>query len=130
MSLVVSQLSVDCPDPPSLARWWSAALGWALVEEDVPDDDEVEIASPAGDATPWLFVRVADTKSVKNRLHVDLRPPDGSDQATELARLLELGATHVDIGQGDVPWIVLADPEGNEFCLLRSTPAQLAAAQG
>lgn len=130
MTLVVSQLTIDCPDPSSLAHWWASALGWVRVEEDEPDDDEVEIAPPGADATPWLFIRVPETKSVKNRLHVDVRPPDGSDQATELARLLELGATRVDIGQGEVPWIVLADPEGNEFCLLRSTPSQLAAAQG
>ncbi|MBT0994808.1 VOC family protein [Cellulomonas sp. DKR-3] len=129
MSLVVSQLTIDCPDPTTLARWWASVLGWVQVEDDEPDDDEVEIAPPAGDATPWLFIRVPETKTVKNRLHVDVRPPDGSDQPTELARLLELGATRVDIGQGDVPWIVLADPEGNEFCLLRSTPAQLAAAR-
>ncbi len=64
---------------------------------------------------------------VKNRLHLDLRPADSSDQESEFARLLALGATSVDIGQGEVPWHVLADPEGNEFCLLRSTPAQLAA---
>jgi hypothetical protein len=65
---------------------------------------------------------------VKNRLHVDVRPPDGSDQATELDRLLALGAVQVDIGQGpDATWHVLADPEGNEFCLLRSTPSELAA---
>ncbi|WP_370514088.1 VOC family protein [Cellulomonas sp. JZ18] len=66
---------------------------------------------------------------MKNRLHFDIRPADGSDQETELARLLELGATRVDLGQGDVAWHVLADPEGNEFCLLRSTPSQLAAAE-
>jgi hypothetical protein len=71
---------------------------------------------------------VPDAKRVKNRLHVDVRPPDGSDQATELDRLLTLGAVRVDVGQGpDVTWHVLADPEGNEFCLLRSTPSELAA---
>ncbi|WP_311836083.1 VOC family protein [Cellulomonas fimi] len=74
--------------------------------------------------------RTANPRDLKNRLHLDVRPPDGSDQATELARLLGLGARRVDVGQGsDVPWAVLADPEGNELCLLRSTPSELAAVQ-
>jgi catechol 2,3-dioxygenase-like lactoylglutathione lyase family enzyme len=128
MAPVVSHLTIDCADPRSLARWWADVLGWELVEDPLADDDvEVEIAPRDGAATPWLFLRVPDAKTGKNRLHPDLRPPDGSDQATELARLLELGAAPVDIGQGDVTWHVLADPEGNEFCLLRSTPAQVAA---
>ncbi len=75
-----------------------------------------------------LFLRVPEDKAVKNRLHLDLRPQDGSDQAAELERLLAMGARRVDVGQGsDVTWVVLADPEGNEFCLLRSTPSDLAA---
>lgn len=128
MAPVVSHLSIDCADPVALARWWAELLGWRHVWEPAEDEDEVAISPPDDSATGWLFLRVPDTKAVKNRLHPDLRPPDGSDQATELARLLELGATPVDIGQGDVTWHVLADPEGNEFCLLRSTPSQLAAA--
>lgn len=127
MPLVVSQISIDATDPAALARWWSQVLGWPVTEE---DPDEVSIAPADGSATEWLFLRVPDERQVKNRLHPDIRPADGSDQQTELARLLELGATRVDVGQGDVPWIVLADPEGNEFCLLRSTPSQLAAADG
>lgn len=128
MPLVVSQLTIDSHDPHALAAWWSQVLQWGYVWEPAPDDDEIEIAPPHGDATNWLFIRVPDAKSDKNRLHADLRPPDGSDQAAELERLLSLGATRVDIGQGDVPWVVLADPEGNEFCLLRGTPSQAAAA--
>ncbi|QCB93361.1 VOC family protein [Cellulomonas shaoxiangyii] len=128
MPLVVSQVSFDAADPSALARWWSQVLGWPVVEED-EQGDEVAIAPSDGSATEWLFVRVLDERRVKNRVHPDLRPADGSDQATELARVLELGATRVDIGQGDVPWHVLADPEGNEFCILRSTPAELAAAE-
>ncbi len=127
MPVVVSQFCIDAADPAALARWWSEALGWPVTEE---DDDEVTIAPPDGSATEWLFARVPDERRVKNRVHPDVRPADGSDQETELARLLELGATRVDVGQGDVPWVVLADPEGNEFCLLRSTPSQLAAADG
>lgn len=124
-SLVVSQLTVDARDPLALAQWWAEVLGWRVVEE---DDDEIALQPPERTATEWLFCRVPEAKAGKNRLHVDVRPPDGSDQATELDRLLGLGAVPVDVGQGpDVTWHVLADPEGNEFCLLRRTPAQLAA---
>lgn len=127
----MSQITIDCHDPIALARWWAQALGWDLVDDpdEAGDDDgpvEIEIGPSDGSATNWLFVEVPEGKAVKNRVHPDVRPPDGSDQATELARLVALGATHVDVGQGDVPWHVLADPEGNEFCLLRSTPSQLA----
>ncbi len=128
MPLVVSQLTIDSRDPHALAAWWAQVLQWQYVWEPAPDDDEIEISPPGGGATNWLFIRVEDPKRGKNRLHADLRPPDGSDQATEFERLLGLGATRVDIGQGDVPWVVLADPEGNEFCLLRGTPSQAAAA--
>ncbi|WP_454051750.1 VOC family protein [Cellulomonas sp. Marseille-Q8402] len=125
MGLVVSQLTIDARDPQALARWWAEVLGWQVGEE---DDEEVELAPADGSATEWLFCRVPEGKQGKNRLHVDVRPPDGSDQATELDRLLALGASPVDVGQGpEVTWHVLADPEGNEFCLLRSTPAELAA---
>ena len=128
MTPVVSHLTIDAADPHTLARWWRDVLGWSYVWEPTEDDDEIAIEPPDGAATGWLFLKVPDVKSVKNRLHADLRPPNGSDQSTELDRLLSLGATRVDIGQGDVPWHVLADPEGNEFCLLRSTPDQVAAA--
>lgn len=125
-SVVVSQLTVDAREPLELARWWAQVLGWRVVEEDA---DEIALLPADGSATEWLFCRVPETKQVKNRLHVDLRPRDGSDQATELDRLLGLGAVPVDVGQGpDVTWHVLADPEGNEFCLLRRTPAEVAAA--
>ncbi|WP_343035487.1 VOC family protein [Cellulomonas septica] len=131
MPLHVSQITIDCHDPVALARWWADALGWDVLDEPEDDDGpvEIEIAPSDGSATNWLFIEVPEGKSTKNRVHPDVRPPDGSDQASELARLLALGATPVDVGQGDVPWHVLADPEGNEFCLLRSTPSQLAAAQ-
>jgi catechol 2,3-dioxygenase-like lactoylglutathione lyase family enzyme len=125
MGVVVSQLTVDARDPLALARWWAEVLGWRVVEEDV---DEIALQPSDGTATEWLFCRVPEAKQVKNRLHADLRPRDGSDQATELDRLLGLGAVPVDVGQGpDVTWHVLADPEGNEFCLLLRTPAELAA---
>ncbi|MCV2393235.1 VOC family protein [Actinotalea sp. M2MS4P-6] len=131
MAIVIGHLNIDSTDPLPLARWWADVLGWQVDED---DEDEVWVAAPQGEGVGrtgpgtggLLFIRVPEAKSVKNRLHLDLRPADGTDQETELARLLALGATTVDVGQGDVPWHVLADPQGNEFCLLRSTPSRLA----
>ena len=114
MSLMWEQVVVDARDPRALARWWADALGWIVTYE---DDNEIEIR-PAADVTPGLlFLPVADERVAKNRLHLDFRP---DDQAAEVERLLALGAARMDIGQGtDAPWVVLADPEGNEFCVLR-----------
>lgn len=128
MTSVMSQLVVDAADPFALARWWADVLGWT-VEQDADEPDLAAIVAPAGTAgaVEVLFVPVPEAKTVKNRLHLDVRPADGTTQAAELSRLLGLGARPVDIGQGEVPWHVLADPEGNEFCLLRSTPSELAA---
>ncbi|MGV8978801.1 MAG: VOC family protein [Cellulomonas sp.] len=140
MGLVVSQLCIDCGEPAMLARWWARVLGWrvagAAADDDtddaaLDDEDEVEIEPDDGPHVTLLFLRVPEAKSVKNRLHLDVRPQDGSDQQAELVRLIELGARPVDVGQGVVTtWYVLADPEGNEFCLLRSTPSQLAQVLG
>ena len=114
MVLSWEQVVIDARDPRSLGHWWARALDWIVVFE---DDDEVEIR-PAADVTPGLlFVPVAEERVVKNRLHLDFRP---DDQAAEVRRFLGLGAVRVDIGQGDVPWVVLMDPEGNEFCVLGS----------
>jgi len=125
MPLVISQLCVDAADPAAQARWWQGVLG-GTVDDD--DPDEVAVVLDGG-LPELLFLRVPESKSVTNRLHLDLRPPDGSDQAAELERLLAHGARRVDVGQGpDVPWVVLSDPEGNEFCLLRMTPGEVAAA--
>ncbi len=77
----------------------------------------VEIAGPAGSGASLTFVHVPEAKTVKNRLHIDVNPV-GCDQADEVARLIRLGARRVDIGQGERSWVVLADPEGNEFCVL------------
>ena len=106
---------VDSEDPRRLARWWAEALGYQITYE---RPDEVEIRS-APDRTPGLiFVPVPEAKKGKNRLHIDLSP---DDQDAEVERLVDMGARHVDIGQGDdVTWVVLADPEGNEFCVLRA----------
>ena len=106
---------VDCADPRAMARFWGEAMDWTL---HTVNDREAVLRSAKG-VGPYLeFLRSPDAKTVKNRVHLDLRPYPGDDQAAEVARLRALGATDVDLGQGDVPWTVLADPEGNEFCLL------------
>jgi predicted enzyme related to lactoylglutathione lyase len=113
MPSTFESLVVDAADPRALARFWSEVLAWPITAE---DDEEVEVAPPDGHAaTPLLFVLVPDDKGAKNRLHLDLRP---DDQAAEVERIVALGARRVDVGQGDVSWVVLADPEGNEFCVL------------
>src|SRR5450756_378484 len=110
MSLEWEQVVVDAAQPAALGRWWANALGWVVTFE---ADDEYEIRS-APDRLPGLvFVPVRDSKVTKNRLHLDFRP---DDQTAEVDRLLALGAHRVDIGQGEQRWVVLADPEGNEFC--------------
>ncbi|MGW0578928.1 VOC family protein [Streptomyces sp. NPDC002920] len=112
MSLEWEQVVVDSADPVALGRWWAEALGWVVVAEE-PDEFEIR---PAPDRLPGLiFVPVPEGKQVKNRLHPDFRP---QDQQAEVARLLSLGARHVDVGQGEQSWVTLADPEGNEFCVL------------
>ena len=129
MVAVLSQVVVDCRDPDALARWWCEVLGWSVTEV---EDGDVEIGPADGGATPLYFARVPEPKGVKNRLHLDVRPADGTTQAAELERLLALGATRADVGQGpegegEITWHVLADPEGNEFCLLSRTPSEVAA---
>jgi hypothetical protein len=90
-------------------------MDWALYEV---TDDYAALRSARG-VGPYLeFLRTPDVKTVKNRIHLDLAPYPGADQGAEVARLQALGATLADVGQGDVPWTVLADPEGNEFCVL------------
>jgi predicted enzyme related to lactoylglutathione lyase len=101
--------------PRGVADFWAGVLGWKVVD----DDHGYCWASSNGEWAPpiLVFVPVPERKTVKNRIHLDVNPA-GADQDAELERLLALGAVRVDVGQGDVPWIVLADPEGNEFCLL------------
>lgn len=121
---------IDCADPRGLATFWEAALGWPRTYE---HDDEVVLEPPVdssarGVAPDLLFLRVPEGKSVKNRLHIDLRP---DDQAAEVARLEALGARRADVGQrGDESWVVLADPDGNEFCVLRALTDEDATYEG
>jgi hypothetical protein len=114
MGLEWEQTIVDARDPAALGRWWQEALGWVVVNDD-PEEFEIR---PAVDRLPGLlFVAVPESKTVKNRLHLDFRP---DDRDSEVVRMLALGATRTDVGQGEESWAVLADPEGNEFCILSS----------
>jgi Glyoxalase-like domain len=117
MAARFSELAVDSSDPGRLSRWWSEVLDYKVIEE---TEDVVEIAGPTEAGPTIVFASVPEPKTVKNRLHIDLSPTD-RDQDEELERLLGLGARRADVGQGDdVSWVVLTDPEGNEFCLLRT----------
>jgi hypothetical protein len=118
MELEWEQVIVDAADPVTLGRWWANALEWVVVNDD-PEEFEIR---PAPDRVPGLlFARVPEPKTLKNRLHLDFRP---DDRDAAVARLLALGATRADVGQGDASWVVLADPEGNEFCILRALPPE------
>ena len=128
----LTEISVDCHDPVAQAGFWAAVLDYHVVRT---EEGQVEIA-------PWereppdlaeqvrqapvvptlVFATVPEGKAVKNRLHLDVRPL-GCSHEEEVERLIGLGARHADVGQGDVPWVVLADPEGNEFCVLGSREA-------
>ena len=112
MTLEWEQVVVATLDPIALGRWWAEALGWEIVNDDAI---EFEIQPAAGRLPGILFLVNPDAKQGQNRIHLDFRP---DDQDAEVERLLALGASRVDVGQGDVPWVVMADPEGNEFCVL------------
>lgn len=123
MTSKFTELAIDCADPDALARFWCAVLGYEVRDE---GDGIVTIGSPAapegwnhlGPVPPTLtFAHVPEAKTVKNRLHLDLNPTD-REQHEEVSRLLDLGARHAHVGQGEQSWVVLADPEGNEFCVL------------
>lgn len=125
MTSKFTELAIDCADPHSLAQFWCAVLGYEVRDE---EDGLVTIGSPLapegetrpGPVPPTLtFARVPEGKTVKNRLHIDVNPTDRA-QADEVRRLLALGAHPADVGQGDASWVVLTDPEGNEFCVLAS----------
>jgi hypothetical protein len=116
MTLEWEQVIVHSLDPVALGSWWAEALGWTVMHSSA---DEFEIRQEP-DRLPGLdFVRLNEPKTAKSRLHLDFRP---DDQDAEVARLMAHGAKRVDIGQGNQSWVVLADPEGNEFCVLASRP--------
>jgi predicted enzyme related to lactoylglutathione lyase len=112
----ISAIVIDAVDVDRVAAFWAAVLSW---EHGRDADGDVFVFDPGNDdAVTLLVLSVPETKTLKNRIHIDLCPT-GVDQAEELERLLGLGVVEVDIGQGEQSWVVLADPEGNEFCLLR-----------
>ena len=111
----IAAVVADCADPRAMARFWGEATDWIV--HDVEDDHAVLRSANA--AGPYLeFLRTPDAKTVPDRVHLDLLPCPGDDKAAEVARLRALGATDLDIGQGDVPWTCLTDPEDHEFCVL------------
>ena len=116
MTLSIDTLTIDCRDPRVVAEFWAAALGYRMKEI---DEDDAEIVPPDGSGRPpMLFQVVPEGKSVKNRLHLDLRP--SGSMASEVARLEQLGATAITrVDEDGSFWTVVADPEGNELCVLR-----------
>jgi catechol 2,3-dioxygenase-like lactoylglutathione lyase family enzyme len=112
---------VDASDPARLARWWAEVLGYRILEEHL--DSVVVGPGERSEATAGpvlLFVLAGEDKAGRNRLHLELRP---DDRDGEVERLVDMGARHVDSGQSEMDWVVLADPEGNEFCVLHSSVA-------
>jgi predicted enzyme related to lactoylglutathione lyase len=107
--------SITCDGPPEVGYFWSRALDWPLVWD---QQEETAIRAPDGTGPFITWGPPVAPKHDKNRLHLDIAPPPGGDQRAEVERLTALGATRVDIGQGDVSWVVMADPGGNEFCVL------------
>ncbi|MFB7027278.1 MULTISPECIES: VOC family protein [unclassified Streptomyces] len=114
MAVRMYHLAVDAHDLSAQARFWAAVLDWKVLYE---DGHEVVIGADEYSLPGMCFLPVPESKSVKNRLHIDLTP---DDRDAEVERILALGATRIDVGQGeDATWVTLADPEGNEFCVLR-----------
>jgi Glyoxalase-like domain len=111
----VAAVVVDAADPAALARFWAEAAGWPVARA---DGGLVALRAPSGQGPFVEFLPTDDPKRVKNRLHLDVAPYPGDDQAAEVERLRALGAAPARVGQGQVSWVVLADPEGNEFCVL------------
>jgi len=114
MAARLREIIIDCNDPRLVADFWGQVLGWTVQEH-----QGVPWMSESGD---WrdlclVFVQVPERKSAKNRIHLDVSPV-GCEQDDEVARLRALGAQPADMGQRDLTWVVLADPEGNEFCVL------------
>jgi hypothetical protein len=130
MASRLTEISLDCHDPDLLADFWTAALDWVVLDREPglvevgparASDQALLDAVRSGPVPPTMFLAaVAEGKVVKNRMHLDLSPVDRS-RDEEVERLLALGATRADVGQtGEESWVVMADPEGNEFCVLRS----------
>ncbi|MGN6611942.1 MAG: VOC family protein [Angustibacter sp.] len=124
MTSWISHVAVDCANAYELSEWWKPVLGYVDLADDpnAPGHTECVIVHPDDERVGLIFIEVPEGKSVKNRLHLDLRPRDGETRDQEVERLIGLGAKQFDDqrkpdGGG---WVVLQDPEGNEFCILRS----------
>jgi hypothetical protein len=111
----LAAIVVECYDPRTMAYFWTQASGY-FIHDTV---GAIALEAPSGEGPFLEFIPSGAVKTVKNRVHLDVAPGVDDDHRAEVERLLKRGARRVDVGQGDVPWIVLADPEGNEFCLLR-----------
>ncbi len=114
----VAAVVADCRDPAAVAGFWQLATGWVPGDSVASSAGAVSLRSPAGVAPYLELLPSADAKTAKNRLHLDVAPFPGDDQAAAVAALLSAGAVPADVGQGPVSWTVLADPEGSEFCVL------------
>ena len=120
MACRFTELVIDCHDHVLVGTFWSRVLGYEITEQsDGPENYHVALHGPDGARPTILVDRTRDQKVSKNRLHIDVNATDRS-QDEEVERILALGATRADIGQGEQSWVVLADPEGNEFCVLQS----------
>jgi hypothetical protein len=117
----LTEIAIDCQDHVLVGDLWAAVLGYEVTDRsDGPEAWYQQLTGPPGSGPTVLVIRTPDgPKTTKNRLHLDVNATD-RDQEAEVERIIGLGATRVDIGQGDVDWVVLADPEGNELCVLRS----------
>jgi hypothetical protein len=120
VTVSIRNITFDCGDPWTLSGFWQELTGYQRHPENVPTDDEVLLEAPEGADPRLLFIRVPEPKTAKNRVHVDVQPKTSRDE--QVASLLELGATLVDDQRrpDGTGWVVLADPEGNEFCVERS----------
>ncbi len=122
MTSRLATIAIDAQDIRRIAAFWCEVLGWKIIEEDAGG---ISIAAQDGSGLSIDVLHVPESKGIKNRLHFDLRAEDATT-SQELDRLLALGASRTDVGQGpDVTWVVLADPEGNEFCLLSRSVQEL-----
>jgi predicted enzyme related to lactoylglutathione lyase len=128
VSSILLNITFDCADPRALARFWAQVTGWPVIEEPQPGFEESAVATASEGRPRLYFVRVPEGKTIKNRVHLDVVPADRT-QDEEITRLTGLGARIISDRRPELGWVVLADPEGNEFCVEISV-AELEAARG
>jgi predicted enzyme related to lactoylglutathione lyase len=127
VSSIILNITFDCADPRALARFWAQVTGWPAIEEPRPGCEESAVGTEGEGGPRLYFVKVPEGKTIKNRVHLDVMPADRT-QDEEISRLTGLGATVVSDRRPEFGWVLLADPEGNEFCVEISV-AELDAAQ-